>query len=93
MLDGKVINEAGYLVDRVSGEGCRLALPQQNENLLGFQEELHSVIVRRPAEMARRAIEMNVNCLIVCQAELPEGALRELPTHDVYQVGNSRLTR
>lgn len=33
VLDGKVINEAGYLVDRVSGE-VSIALPQQNENLL-----------------------------------------------------------
>ena len=77
VLDGKVINEAGYLVDRVSGE-VSIALPQQNENLL-FSGKNSIVICGDQPEMARRAIEMNVNCLIVCQAELPK-ALRELPT-------------
>ena len=77
VLDGKVINEAGYLVDRVSGE-VSIALPQQNENLL-FSGKDSIVICGDQPEMARRAIEMNVNCLIVCQAELPK-ALRELPT-------------
>ena len=77
VLDGKVINEAGYLVDRVSGE-VSIALPQQNENLL-FSGKNSIVICGDQPEMARRAIEMNVNCLIVCQAELPK-ELRELPT-------------
>ena len=81
MLDGKVINEAGYLVDRVSGE-VSIALPQQNENLL-FSGKNSIVICGDQPEMARRAIEMNVNCLIVCQAELPEGAARAAH-HNLY---------
>ena len=33
VLDGKIINEAGYSVDRISGE-VTIALPQSNPNLL-----------------------------------------------------------
>ena len=40
---------------------------------------LSIVIVGEQPDVARRAIEQNVNCLIVCQAGLPE-ELRELPT-------------
>ena len=77
VLDGKIINEAGYLVDRVSGE-VSIALPQQNENLL-FSGKDSIVICGDQAAMARRAMEMNVNCLIVCQAELP-AELRAMQT-------------
>lgn len=77
VLDGKIINEAGYLVDKVSGE-VSIALPQHNENLL-FGGEDSIVIVGEQPEMARRAIEKNVSCLIVCQAELPP-ELRTLKT-------------
>ena len=57
VLDGKIINEAGYLVDRVSGE-VSIALPQQNENLL-FSGKDSIVICGDQAAMARRAMEMN----------------------------------
>ena len=77
VLDGKIINEAGYLADTISGD-VSIALPQSNPNLL-FSDERSIVICGQQPEMARRAIEMNVSCLIVCQAELPE-ELRALPT-------------
>ena len=77
VLDGKIINEAGYLSDTISGD-VSIALPQNNPNLL-FSGEQSIVIVGQQPDMARRAIEMNVNCLIVCQAELPD-ELRKLPT-------------
>ena len=77
VLDGKIINEAGHLVDSVSGEVC-IALPQNNPNLL-FTRKESIVICGQQPEMARRAIEMNVSCLIICQAELPED-LRSAPT-------------
>ncbi len=70
VLDGKIINDAGYLVDAVSGD-VSIALPQNNENLL-FSGERSVVIVGQQEEMARRAIEQNVSCLIVCQAEISE---------------------
>ena len=66
VLDGKIINEAGYSVDRVSGE-VTIALPQSNPNLL-FSGKDSIVIVGEQPDVARRAIEAGVCCLIVCQA-------------------------
>ena len=77
VLEGKILNDAGETTDTVAGE-IAIALPQSRENLL-FSGKNSIVICGDQPEMARRAIEMNVNCLIVCQAELPK-ALRELPT-------------
>lgn len=70
VLDGKIINDAGYSVDRLSGE-VTIAVPQSNPNLL-FPGPESIVIVGEQPDVARRAIEQNVNCLIVCQAGLPE---------------------
>ena len=77
VLDGKILNEAGHLVDSVSGEVC-IALPQSNANLV-FRSRESIVICGEQPELARRALEDNVSCLIVCQAELPK-ELYELPT-------------
>lgn len=76
VLDGKILNEAGYLADTISGE-VSIALPQSNENLL-FHGEDSIVIIGEQPDLARRALSQNVRCLIVCQAELPE-ELRQLP--------------
>ena len=73
VLDGKIINDAGYSVDRLSGE-VTIAVPQSNPNLL-FPGPESIVIVGEQPDVARRAIEQNVNCLIVCQAGLPEELL------------------
>jgi len=77
VLEGKVLNEAGEATDTISGE-VTIALPQQQENLL-FQNENSIVLCGHQPDMIRRALEMNVNCLVICQAEIPEG-LRTLPT-------------
>lgn len=77
VLEGQILNETGNLVDTVSGE-VTIALPQSRDNLL-FQHSDCLVICGNQPEMARRAIEMNVSCLIICQAELPE-ELRRIPT-------------
>ncbi len=77
VLDGKILNESGYLADTISGE-VSIAMPQHNENLL-FAGPDSIVIVGEQPEMARRAIEMQVSCLIVCQAELPD-ELRRIQT-------------
>jgi len=77
VLEGQILNETGNLVDTVSGE-VTIALPQTRDCLL-FQDSDCVVICGDQPEMARRAIEMNVSCLIVCQAELPE-ELRRIPT-------------
>ena len=77
VLDGRVLNEAGENVDVVSGE-VTIALPQEQENLL-FNSKNTIVICGHQPDMIQRALEMNVNCLVLCQAELDE-QLRTLPT-------------
>ena len=77
VLDGKILNESGYLTDTISGE-VSIALPQDNENLL-FRGPDAIVIIGEQPEMARRALKQQVSCLIVCQAGLPEELLRRLP--------------
>ena len=64
-------------MDTVSGE-VTIALPYGRENLL-FHGKDAIVLCGDQPEMARRAMEENVSCLIVCQAEFPE-ALRSIPT-------------
>ncbi len=77
VLDGKILNEAGENTDTIRGE-VTIALPQAQENLL-FNSTESIVICGHQPDMIRRALEMNVNCLVLCQAELGE-ELRNLPT-------------
>jgi len=77
VLEGKVINDAGENTDQITGE-VTIALPQSRENLL-FNDTNAVVICGNQPDMIQRALQMNVNCLILCQAELdPE--LRVMPT-------------
>lgn len=76
VLEGRILNEAGNLVDAVSGD-VTIALPCR-ENLLFTSRESIVVCGQQP-EMIRRAMEMNVRCVIVCQAEVDE-ELRSLPS-------------
>ena len=77
VLDGKVLNEAGENIDTVGGE-VTIALPQSRENLL-FHDSNAIVICGYQPDMIRRALEMNVSCLVLCQAELDEDLLK-MPT-------------
>ena len=77
VLEGKVLNDAGDHTDTLSGE-ISIALPQSRENLL-FNKQASIVLCGHQPDMIRRALEMNVNCLVLCQAELDE-ELRCLPT-------------
>ena len=77
VLDGKVINEAGENTDTISGE-VTIALPQCQENLL-FNRTDAIVLCGHQPDMIRRALEMNVACVVVCQAEL-DASLRTMPT-------------
>ncbi|MBQ5712627.1 MAG: putative manganese-dependent inorganic diphosphatase [Oscillospiraceae bacterium] len=77
VLEGKVLNEAGEATDIVEGE-IVIALPQDREELL-FQKKDSIVLCGHQPEMIRRAMELGVNCVVVCQAELP-AELRTLPT-------------
>ena len=77
VLEGRVLNEAGENTDTVSGE-VTIALPQCQENLL-FQKKESIVICGYQPDMIRRALEMNVHCLVLCQSELP-AELRDFTT-------------
>ncbi|MBO5953414.1 MAG: putative manganese-dependent inorganic diphosphatase [Oscillospiraceae bacterium] len=76
-LEGKILNAAGENTDTVTGE-VSIALPQDRENLL-FNSSNAIVLCGHQPEMIRRALEMNVNCLVLCQAELSE-ELRSMET-------------
>ena len=77
VLEGKVLNEAGENIDTISGE-VTIALPQSHENLL-FRKKESIVICGHQEDMIRRALEMNVNCLVLCQEGLP-AQFRDFPT-------------
>ncbi len=80
VLEGRVLNDAGDNADTIAGE-VTIALPQAQENLL-FQKAESIVICGHQPDMIRRALTMNVRCLVLCQAELdPE--LQALPTRTV----------
>ena len=77
VLEGKILNEAGDNIDTVAGE-IAIALPQSRENLL-FNRKDSIVLCGHQPDMVQRAVSMNVNTLVLCQAELGE-ELRSLPT-------------
>ena len=77
VLEGKVINDASENIDSISGE-VTIALPQSRQNMM-FQSTDSVVVCGHQPDIIRQALEMNVNCLILCQAELSE-ELRNLPT-------------
>ena len=90
VLEGRVLNEAGEHTDTIMGE-LVIALPQNRENLL-FNQKNAIVMCGHQPEMIRRALEMNVCAVVICQAELDE-ELRSFPTstciistpHDAYR--------
>lgn len=77
VLEGRVLNDAGDDVDTLSGKVC-IALPQSRDSLL-FNRQDSIVFVGDQPDMIRRALEMNVTALVLCQSELDE-ELRSIPT-------------
>ncbi len=73
VLEGKVLNVGGELKDVVSGE-VTVALPTGRENLM-FSDPNSIVICGDQPEMIRRALELRVNCVVVCQAEVDQELL------------------
>ena len=83
VLEGKVLNEAGESIDTVSGD-VTIALPQSRENLL-FSRPNSVVLCGHQPDMIRRALELNVNCLVLCQAELDDDTEQVVGNrHPVY---------
>ena len=77
VLEGRILNEAGENIDSVFGEVV-IALPKSRENLM-FNDPNSIVFCGHQPDMIRRALEMNVNCLVLCQAEIDE-ELMQIPT-------------
>ena len=79
VLEGKIVNASagGALKDEVSGE-IVIALPSCRENLM-FSDPNTIVVCGDQPDMIRRALEIGVSCVIVCQAEVPM-ELREMET-------------
>ena len=77
VLEGSILNQAGETTDTIAGEVV-IALPQSQDTLL-WQDPDSIVICGHQPYMIRRALEMNVNCLVLCETELTE-ELRRLPT-------------
>lgn len=77
VLEGRILNEAGNLIDTITGD-VSIALPQECENLL-FSSKDAIVVCGQQPDMIRRALELGVKCIILCQAELDE-ELRSIPT-------------
>ena len=73
VLEGRVLNEDGNLKDSISGL-VTVALPVGRENLL-FSSSDHIVVCGDQPDMIKRAIDLNVNCVIVCQAEVSQELL------------------
>lgn len=77
VLEGRLLNEAGNMVDTITGD-VSIALPQDCSNLL-FSSQDSIVVCGQQPDMVRRALEIGVKCIIICQAELDE-ELRRIPT-------------
>lgn len=77
VLEGRILNDAGNLVDTITGS-VSIALPQEQENLM-FSSPDSIVLCGRQPDVVRRALEIGVKCVILCQAELDE-ELRSIPT-------------
>ncbi len=68
VLEGRILNESGHLAETVSGQVC-IALPQSCENLL-FNDRKSIVLCGNQPDMVRRALEVGVECLILCQTDV-----------------------
>ena len=68
VLEAQILNETDNLRETVSGE-VTLALPTSRETLM-FADPNCILICGDQPDMIRRALELNVDCVIVCQAEV-----------------------
>lgn len=69
VLEGKLLHESADTPDMVSGE-VTIALPASRENLL-FSSRDSVVICGDQPDMVQRALDLQVNCVIICQGEVP----------------------
>ena len=74
VLEGRILNRSGEGRDVVSGE-ITIALPTGRENLI-FSKRDSIVICGNQPDMIRRAVELGVSCVIVCQTEVDQELLK-----------------
>ena len=68
VIEGRLLNDSGDLIDTVSGNVV-IALPQSCENLL-FNDPDNIVICGNQPDMIRRALDIGVQCIILCQTDV-----------------------
>ena len=68
VIEGRIMGDGGELVDSVSGT-VSIALPQNCENLL-FDSADSIVLCGSQPDMIRRALDRQVDCLILCQTDV-----------------------
>ena len=77
VLEGKLISESDDFPDTVFGE-VTIAMPYGIDEGISFKKDSMVICGNQP-DMIRRALEQNVNCLILCQTQLTE-ELRKIPS-------------
>ena len=79
VIEGRIVNECSSLCSTVSGN-VTIALPQSFEDDALISPETILICGNQP-EVISRALEHEVNCLIICQADIaPELAEAPAPT-------------
>ncbi len=73
VLEGKILNAGGELRDTISGEVI-IAMPACRENLMSYPKESIVICGEQP-DVIRRALEENISCVVVCQAQVPQELL------------------
>lgn len=73
VLEGKLLNPDGGVRDVISGQ-ITVALPVCREHLM-FSCQDSIVVCGDQPDMIRRALDLKVNCIIVCQAEVSQDML------------------
>ena len=77
VIEGKVLNDVGEYTDTIAGEVI-IAMPESRTSSLFPGKNTIAICGNQP-EIIRNALEMNVNCLVLCQAEISEEQ-RNIPT-------------
>ncbi len=67
-LEGRIVGESGDGVDTISGH-IHVALPQSCESLV-FDDPDTIVICGNQPDMVKRALDIGVECLILCQTDI-----------------------
>ena len=75
VLEGRILNESGHMAETLSGQVC-IALPQSCENLL-FNSRDNIVLCGNQPDMIRRALDVGVECLILCQTDVDPEWLKD----------------